>query len=163
MLVKSSGLKKGPFCWMDMVIFCSVQRRPCLNSRTLKVFLSRNGTLQGPSTCLVRCFGSYRDRETRILSGSAIGANFFCLPHFLQRFFDCKKLTEYIWVSDQTWSVVPGGSSPDALWTVATWSTPFSSGVGASRGGYKWTTSPTSLEGRRVLGKTSTSLPSQCF
>ena len=48
-------------------IFFSFQQLSCLWFRPLKSFLSWHGTLQGPSSCLVRCFRNYKC--TRKLSG----------------------------------------------------------------------------------------------
>ena len=45
-------------------LFCSSQQLPRLRLGPLKGFLSWHGTLQGPSTQLMRCFQNYRDTRT---------------------------------------------------------------------------------------------------
>ena len=50
--------------WENTMLFPSSQQLHCLHLGPLKGFLSRHGTLQGPSTRLVRCFWNYRDIRT---------------------------------------------------------------------------------------------------
>ena len=62
--------KKSFICLVDKsmtprrgntILFCSSQQLHCLCLGALKGFLSWDATLQGPSSCLVRCLQNYRE------------------------------------------------------------------------------------------------------
>ena len=48
----------------SLILFRSPQQLPRLRLGPLKGFLSWHSALQGPSSCLVRCFWNYRDTRT---------------------------------------------------------------------------------------------------
>ena len=45
-------------------LLCSSKQLPCLSLSPLKGFLNWHGTVQGSSTCLMRCFQDYSEKRT---------------------------------------------------------------------------------------------------
>ena len=71
-----------------------LQQLPSLGLGPLKGFLSWPDALQGPLTCLVRCFRNYRETRT---TSRATGAKTLMVrllkTHFFALILDCKKST----------------------------------------------------------------------
>ena len=60
--------------WGNTFLFHSSQQLAFLRLGPLKDFLSWHGALQGPSTCLVRCFRNYRETYKNTVRCTVLGA-----------------------------------------------------------------------------------------